>query len=59
MFDRWADLETLRMSLSNIQAMLYLLQSQADQLREAIDFRLDPLSHEVEELRQRYDMDEH
>jgi hypothetical protein len=58
MFDRWADLETLRMSLSNIQAMLYLLQSQADQLREAINSRLDPLSHEVEELRQRYGVDE-
>jgi hypothetical protein len=58
MFDRWSDLETLRMSVSNLQAMLDLAQSQVDQLREAIDFRLDPLSHEVEELRQRYDVDE-
>lgn len=46
------------MSLSNIQSMLYLLQSQADQLREAIDFRLNPLSHEVKDLRQRYELDE-
>jgi hypothetical protein len=57
MFDRWSDLETLRISLSHVQQMLSLLQSQADQLREAIDFRLEPLSQEVEELRQRYDID--
>jgi hypothetical protein len=57
MFDRWSDLETLRISLSNIQQMLSLLQLQADQLRAAIDFRLEPLSQEVEELRQRYDVD--
>jgi hypothetical protein len=58
MFDRWSDLETLRMSVSNLQAMLHIAQSQVDQLRKAIDSRLDPLLHEVEELRQRYDMDE-
>jgi hypothetical protein len=58
MFDRCSDLETLRMSVSNLQAMLHLVQSQVDQLREAIDFRLEPLSHEVQEFRQRYEMDE-
>jgi hypothetical protein len=56
MFDRWSDLETLRLSLANIQDALEVLQTQADRLREAIDFRLDPLTHEVEELRQRYDV---
>jgi hypothetical protein len=57
MFDRWSDLETLRIAQSNIQQMLSLLQLQLDQIREAIDFRLEPLSQEVEELRQRYDVD--
>jgi hypothetical protein len=57
MFDRWSDLEMLHLSLSNMQQTLSLLQSQAEQLREAIDFRLEPLSQEVEELRQRYDVD--
>ncbi|MBE9028731.1 hypothetical protein IQ266_03025 [filamentous cyanobacterium LEGE 11480] len=57
MFDRWSELETLRLSLANIQEMLVILQDQADRLREQIEFRLDPLTHEVEELRQRYDMD--
>jgi hypothetical protein len=57
MFDSWSDLETLRLSLSHIQQMLSLLQLQTEQLREAIDFQLEPLSQEVEELRQRYDVD--
>jgi hypothetical protein len=57
MFDRWSDLEALRLSLTNIQQMLFILQLQAELLREAIDFRLEPLYQEVEELRQRYDID--
>ena len=57
MFDRWSDLEALRLSLTNIQQMLSILQSQVELVREAIDFRLEPLSQEVEELRQRYDID--
>jgi hypothetical protein len=57
MLDRWAELEALRISIANIQAMLSLLQRQTDQLRESIDFHLEPLSQEVEELRQRWDGD--
>lgn len=57
MLNRWAELEALRISIANIQAMLSLLQRQTDQLRESIDFHLEPLSQEVEELRQRWDGD--
>ncbi len=57
MFDCWSDLEALRLSLDHLQQTLSLLQKQADQLREVIDFRLEPLSQEVDELRQRYDVD--
>jgi hypothetical protein len=57
MVNRWSDLEALRLSIVNIQQMLSPLQSQAEQLRAEIDFRLEPLSQEIEELRQRYDVD--
>jgi hypothetical protein len=57
MLDRWADLELLRLSLVHIQQTLTLLQVQTEQLRQVIDFRLEPLSQEVEELRQRCDLD--
>jgi hypothetical protein len=57
MLDRWAELEALRVSIANIQAILSLLQRQTDQLRESVDFHLEPLAQEVEELRQRWDGD--
>ncbi|NJO67114.1 MAG: hypothetical protein HC832_06925 [Leptolyngbyaceae cyanobacterium RM1_405_57] len=43
------------MSLSNLRQMIDLLQVQAAELQSAIDLRLEPLSHQVEELLQRYD----
>jgi hypothetical protein len=55
MLDRWSDLDALRMNLSNLQKMIDLLQVQATELQVAINLRLDPLSHQVDELLQRYD----
>ena len=55
MVERWNDLEALRLSLQSLQKMLALLQIQTEQLREAIDFRLEPLTQEIEELQQRYE----